>query len=147
MHPGSLRGKLPACLTARPDGSTGRCPKSGHELEDSSRAYRERAFAPVSGLVPDIRDQQLRANSGLSNYRNPGVRGRYQVQLPNSFLQINTIGIVRRIPCSIVVLKAASQGPGTRAETCCAAPAAASASAVLNAAPRVDRRVTANGPI
>jgi hypothetical protein len=59
------------------------------------------ALIPVgghSGHALPLGFQPVRANSGLCDYMKPGLRGRYRVQLPKSFVDINTIGIVRRIP-------------------------------------------------
>src|SRR3979409_1115011 len=73
-------------------------------------------------------------NHSSCDYMNPGLRGKYPVQSPKPRVDINNIGNVMRIPCSIAVLRAVSLVPGRNAETCVAPLSAARVSAVLNAA-------------
>lgn len=64
---------------------------------------------------------------------NPGLRGRYWTQFPNSRDDISNIGNLIRIPCSIAVLRTATLVPGKNADIRDEPLSAARCSAVLNA--------------
>src|SRR5262249_24019721 len=100
-------------------------------------------------VAPILRLQKLEASRQQASDRdhmNPGLRGRYRVQSPNSRVDTSTIGNVMRMPCSTAMLRAWSLAPGRNADTCAAPLAAARSSAVLNAAPTARGCGTARGP-
>lgn len=115
------------------------------------RAPRSRLGIPSVDFTVNSWPMAAGLSHGLNRrgcgYMNPGLRGRYWVQLPNSRDDISNIGNLIRIPCSIAVLRAASPVPGRNAETRDEPLSTAKCSAVLKAEATAWGSMTASGPI